>query len=118
MIYSCFLKVVREKALRRRAWYSLDRIERGIINLTIRLVDRIKSAKLMTEVAKILNKINNALKNPFIMHAKTYGIEKGKLIIKNAIKWENRMVLKWRLRDFSRFLAFIDYNNPIGWKNE
>lgn len=117
MIYSRFLKIIREKALRRRVWYSLDLVERGIINLTIRVVERIKSTHLMTEVVKILVKINDALKNPFIMHIKTFGVKKGKLIIENAVKWENKVVLEWRLRDFAKFLAFNNYNNPIGWKN-
>ena len=43
-----FLRTVRYQALRKRVWYrAIDDLERGIINLTVRVVEDVKSLTLI-----------------------------------------------------------------------
>ena len=52
-----FLGGLRRKALQKRVWYSaLDKVERGIITLSIRLIDSVQSATLGIEIVKITKK--------------------------------------------------------------
>ena len=58
MVSRDYLKEVRYAALRKRVWYRvLDRVERGIFNLTISVVERVQSEVLATEIVKILAKL-------------------------------------------------------------
>ena len=58
-----YLTSVKRKALRKGVWYStLDRVERGIISLTARLIDRVESEMLGVVLVKILVKLVKALK--------------------------------------------------------
>ena len=51
-------------ALRRGVWFrTLNRVERGIIDLTVRYVDNIKSAKLAKVVTAIIEKLQLAMEN-------------------------------------------------------
>ena len=62
-----YLKEVRYAALRKRVWYrALDRVERGIIDLTICVVEKVQSQVLAKELVKILVKLRDASKSAFI----------------------------------------------------
>ena len=46
------------RALRRRVWYrALDRIERGLLDLTIRWVDKVRSGLMARVLLRILVKL-------------------------------------------------------------
>jgi hypothetical protein len=54
----------KKSALRRGVWFrSLSRLERGIIDLTVRYVDRIKSTKLAKVVTAIIGKLQYAMES-------------------------------------------------------
>ena len=58
-----YLRSVRLAALRRRVWYRvLDRVERGIVDLTIVFVEKVQSQVLAKELVKILAKLRDASK--------------------------------------------------------
>jgi len=110
------LREVRSTALRRRVWYkALDGIERGIINLTISVVEGVKSPTLMREISKILVKLREALESAFTRHL-NYGSKKLVDIIKIALSFGNEEALKWGTDSFARLLTVNNYNNPVGWK--
>ena len=116
MFTRIFLVGWRQKALRRRIWYSsLDRVERGILSLAARVVDRIKSVVLGVELVKILGKLRDALKSPFARKMETYGLEKARTISKTAVEWGHRAAVGWA-HDFGfiRYLVALELNAPTG----
>jgi len=112
-----FLVGWRRKALRRRVWYSsLDRVERGILSLAARVVDRVESVVLGVVLVKILGKLRDALKGPFARKMETYGLEKARIISKTAVEWGHSAAVGWA-HDFGfiRYLAALELNAPSGW---
>jgi len=111
------LREARCTALRRRVWYkALDHIERGIVNLTISIVESVKSPMLMGEICKILFKLRRALKGAFSTHLDEYGAKKLMDIIRVALSFGNEEARSWGTVHFARLLAVNNYNNPVGWK--
>lgn len=111
------LREARGTALRRRVWYkALDGIERGIINLTINVVDSVKSPTLLRELSKILAKLREAFKSAFTRHLEGYGYRKLVDYIKVALSFGNEGALGWRTDSYAMLLAVNDYNNPVGWR--
>ena len=112
-----FLEGVRRKALRRKVWYSaLDRVERGILSLTSQVVDRVESRVLGVMLVKIIAKLKEALKSPFVKHVESYGLAKAQGLVEQALGFGCEAARGW-LQDkgFARYLAFIDFNKPSGW---
>jgi len=112
-----FLAGVRRKALRRRVWYSaLDRVERGILSLTSRIVDRVESRVLGVMLVKIIVKLKEALKSPFVKRMETYGVDMAGKLAEQAVEWGYGDVRGWVMdMGFSGYLTLLDFNKPSGW---
>src|SRR5260370_38456235 len=53
---------LKTRGLRRRLWYStLSRMERGLVDLTIRWVDKVRSGRMTETLMRILAKLAQAL---------------------------------------------------------
>ncbi len=112
-----FLGSLRRKALRRRVWHSaLDKVERGIITLSIRLIDSVQSATLGIEIVKITKKLRDALRSPFITYLETQSLIEAKKIANQAVEFGNTKAREW-IYDFgfTRYLTLLNYNKPAGW---
>ena len=105
------------RALRRRVLFSaLDREERGIMYLTMKLFDEIRNAKVGTIIVKILAKLQEALKGPFVRRMERYGVEKAWTMSKTAVSWGYGAAGEWaREVGFARYLTVLDFNAPSGW---
>jgi len=56
------LMVMKAKAMRSGAWFKvLKRIDRVLLDLTIKVIDNVRSAKLAKSVSDILGKLENAV---------------------------------------------------------
>lgn len=117
-ISQSFLKKIRKKAIRKRIWYkAIDSIDRGIVNLTINLVENIKSLTLLKVLKSILKKIKESHKSDFIKHCETYGLIKAEKIVKQAIDFGYEYATTWlSYRSFSQLLALNGMNDPHGWR--
>jgi hypothetical protein len=108
---------IKRKALRLKAWYKLNNIERTIIDLTIKCVDKIKSIKLKNVILKILNKIKEAIENDFLNKIYENGLKEIIKIIKIAYSWGNKNSLNW-IKDKS-FIFYLGIKNiyiPNIWR--
>jgi len=92
-----FLVALRTRALRRRLWFRvLDRVERGLVDLTIRWVDRVKSGRLAQVLVRILEKLARALDTGMggVM-------ERGRVLALRAsdvaVSWGNLVAFGWRI---------------------
>ncbi len=114
-ITGSYLKGVRGCALRKRVWYkTLDKLERGIVDLTIDLVESVKSVTLVREIAKILAKLGDAMKSGFTRHFEAVGREKMRYVVETARGFGNITCSSWCTDAFAMFLALNDYNDHAG----
>ena len=113
-----FLISVKRKALRKRVWYrSLDGIERGILSLAARVVERVDSEVLGVVLVKIIAKLNDDLKGVFVRRMETFGFRRIKKIIGMAQLWGNDSAGLWgRDVGFVRYLTIMCLNSKAGFE--
>jgi hypothetical protein len=94
-------------ALRRRVWFRfLNRVERGIIDLTVRYVGCIKSAKLAKLVTAIIEKLQITKENIFDNLVRTIGLPLAQKISSIAVSWGNLLACMWAKElEFAKFLV-------------
>jgi len=117
MLTNHLLLKIKRKAIRLKAWYKLNNIERAIIDLTIKCVNKIKSIKLKNIILKILNKIKEIFENDFLNKIYENGLKEIVKIIKIAYSWGNKNSLNW-IKDKS-FIFYLGIKNiyiPNIWK--
>ena len=111
------IRAARDTALRKRVWYrALDGVERGIVNLTIDLVERVKSLRLAGAIADILGKLEEALKSEFTRHVESFGYGKMRQVIAAAVRLGCTEALNWGCEGFARLLTLNNMYNPVGWR--
>lgn len=111
------LASIRNKALRKGVWYStLDRVERGIVSLTARLIDRVESEILGVELVKILAKLVKALKSGFVRHMEMFGLGRVFELSYLAVEWGSLVAKVWSLdMGFVGYVSMMDLNQPTGF---
>ena len=87
---------VRTRALRRGIWFRvLDRVERGLVDLTIRWVDRVKSGRLAQVLVRILEKLVRAMEGGMVRV-----LERGRALALRAsglaVSWGDGVAFGWR----------------------
>jgi benzoyl-CoA reductase/2-hydroxyglutaryl-CoA dehydratase subunit BcrC/BadD/HgdB len=108
---------IKHKALRLKIWYRLNNIERAIIDLTIKCVDKVKSKELKNIILKILNKIKEIFENKFLNKIYENGLKEIVKIVKIAYSWGNRNSLKWiKDKNFIFYLGIKKINVPNIWE--
>lgn len=107
-----FLVGIRRKALQRKVWFSsLDRVERGIINLAVRVVFRVKSVVLGVEIMKILDKLRCAMKGKFVRWMEKYGLYRAFELSRLSVKLGNENAKYWSSDSgFARYLTLLSHN--------
>ncbi len=87
---------LKTRALRRRVWFrALDRIERGLVDLTIRWVDTVRSGRLARVLVRILEKLVLALESRMVSAA-----VRGRVLAEGlsdlAVNWGYVAAYGWR----------------------
>jgi len=103
------LMKVRTRALRKGVWFrALSRVERSIVDLTIRCVERIHSRILMKTVAAILDKLLETLQEDYMKRVDRAGREIARKICEIANRWGNPYAWTWKYD--SNFIKFLGIN--------
>ena len=99
---------IKKVALRRGIWFrSLSRVERGIIDLTVRYVDNVKSSKLAKVLTAIMNKLESAMENKVDRLVRVVGLPLARKISVIAVGWGNHLASLWADDlSFAKFLVF------------
>jgi hypothetical protein len=87
---------VKTRALRKRVWYRvLDRVERGLLDLTIRWVDNVRSGRLTEMLLRILVKLARAMEQGM---ARVLAVGRGLALRASvlAVGWGNGQAYAWR----------------------
>lgn len=112
-----FLKRWWRRALRRRVLYTaLGKEERAYMYLTMRVLDEVRSVRVGRMILKILVKLREALKGPFVRMMEDYGVGKAWMMSKAAVGWGYSAAGGWaREVGFARYLTVNELNSPSGW---
>jgi hypothetical protein len=96
-------------ALRRGVWFRLlNRVERGILDLTVKYVNTIKSRKLAIVVTAIIGKLQSAIESTVDKLVRTIGLPLARKISNIAVSWGNRLASVWA--DDCSFAKFLVLN--------
>jgi hypothetical protein len=104
---------LKTKAIRSGAWFkALQRIDRVLFDLTIRVVDTIRSAKLAKSILALARKLEDAIKNSFSSRLRVIGLPLAQKISLTAQKIGNISAGGWAFdSSFAIFLAVMHVNN-------
>ncbi len=111
-----WLVSIRRRGLRQRVWFRiLSRAERGIVELTIRYIDEVRSAKLALAIGRIICKVFNASKSRFIEEADMVGRNLAEKISKIAVDWGYLVASDWKTN--SEFVRYLGINSAsVVWR--
>jgi len=103
---------VKTRALRLNIWFkALSKIERAILDLTLKCVERVRSHTLEAAISTIIEKILKAFECRFIIKAEKVGREIARQVCIIAEKWGNKDASTWKLDEgFIRFLGINAVN--------
>lgn len=104
---------MRRQALRNGVWYKvLDSVERAIINLVPKCVEKPKSKPLIDMLAKIIAKIQNASRRSMVDFVNQVGKPLARSLSRMAQKWGYKPAQEWAEDGgFSRYLAIVNMNS-------
>jgi len=105
---------IRAMAIRRGDWYRiLSKTERALLDLTIRIVRKIRSVVLSRILASIIEKLRIRTKGRFAVSFHTWGQPLAERVSRIAHRWGNTSAAKWSAdNNFVRFLTIMHINNP------
>jgi hypothetical protein len=108
-----FISVIKKCALRRGIWFrALSRVERGVLDLTTRYVDCIRSTQLAKVVTAILEKLKLATESVVDRLVRTVGFSLAQKISVVAVGLGNRSAILWAVDgEFARYLAVAHLNS-------
>jgi hypothetical protein len=107
------LTQAKKLALRRGVWFrTLNRIERAIIDLTVKCVDSIKSGRLAKMLTAIIDKLQSAMESIVDRLVRTIGVPLAEKISCVAAGWGNVSAESWASDlSFAAFLAMMHTSN-------
>lgn len=117
---SCFtltkqkLRKLKLQAVRRGVWFrGLSRVDRALVNLTIKVVDGVRSFTLAKALLSIIKKLEDAFESRVSHMLKEVGFPLARKLSLFAQKWGNNRAQNW-MHDvsFAKFLAIMHINNP------
>jgi hypothetical protein len=100
------------KAIRSGVWFkALPRIDRVLVDLTIKVSEEIRSSQLAKSIIAVLSKLENLLESKFNMFAKTIGRSLAEKASLTAQNWGNISAKEWSTDDsFAIYLAVTHSN--------
>jgi hypothetical protein len=111
--YCSELVALKRRSLRRGIWFRvLNGLERAQVDLTVRVVERVRSSVLARVLASIINKLSQALESRVSASIKTVGFPSALRLSRIAQSWGYESAEEW-IGDskFARFLAILHLNS-------
>ena len=102
------------KAMRSGVWFRvLPRIDRVLIDLTIRVAGSVRSFTLAKSILTIIRKLESIMESRFLRSVKEIGIPIARRLGLVAQRWGNGSAKGWESDgDFARYLAAMSFNEP------
>ena len=104
---------LRLKAMRAGVWYrALPRIDRVLIDLTIKVAETIRSPHLARSILSVVGKLESLLESKLQRAVREIGLPIAHRLSLFAQKWGNEAAEKWASDyDFARYWATIKLND-------
>ena len=112
------LSKIRVRAVRKGLWFRvLSRVERASIDLTLKVVKRIRSAVLANVLAKIVEKLMDAMETRVARLTREVGCGFAQKLSLIAQNWGNKSAEKWASDPrFIRYLVINYLNTPTSFR--
>ncbi len=100
------------KAMRGGVWYrALTRIDRVLVDLTIKVADSVRSANLARCILDVAGKLESALESRVARFVREFGFAIAYKLSLLALKWGNQAAVRWaRDPGFARYWAVMKLN--------
>ena len=107
------LAKLKTRAMRSGVWFkALRRIDRVLLNLTIRVVDYIRSAKLANSICALARKLENAMESGFSGRLRRIGLPLAQKTSLTAQRLGNQSAKSWAFdSSYAIFLAVMHVND-------
>jgi hypothetical protein len=105
---------LKSRALRSGAWFTvLRRVERVLVDLTVKIVDRVRSPVLARVLLSIMKKLEDASQSRVSRAIRETGFLYARKLSLLAQKWGNECAQNWAFDvSFARFIAIMHINSP------
>ena len=102
------------KAMRAGVWFrALPRIDRVLVDLTIKVTSNVSSVTLAKCILSIMRKLEGLLESKFVRAIREIGFSLACKLSLFAQKWGNILAKSWGSdMRFARFLAVMNLNEP------
>jgi hypothetical protein len=109
-----FLCNVKARSLRKRIWYkSLNAIERSLVDITMRVVDKVRSSKLANLLDGIVQRLEKDLENTFMKRALRAGAVLAERFARFAYSWGYVGAISWiKDRGYVLYLGISHMKSP------
>ena len=111
---------LRSKAKRAGVWFrALPRIDRVLVDLTIRVASSIRSATLAKNILAVTRKLEELLENRILRAFRSVALKLAQKLSLIAKKWGNTSARNWSSSvSFITFLAVMHINEPKTFKTQ
>jgi hypothetical protein len=105
---------LRSLAVRRGVWFRvLSRLDRGLVDLTLRMLHSIRSRTLATTLWSIMQRLVEALEGKVSWMMRQVGGPLAEKMSRIAQGWGNKSAREWaKDRGFIRYLTILSMNGP------
>jgi len=112
------LTKIKVRAMRRGFWFRvLSRIERASIDLTIKLVERVRSLLLAKMLTSVVKKLLEAMESRVASMMKTVGRSLAQKMSRTAQGWGNTSAAHWAADlGYAQYLTVMYINTPAMFK--
>jgi len=108
------LTKIKSRALRTRVWFrALSKVERAILDLTIKCVENVRSRVLEGTISTIINKILQSLEDAFLARAERIGQAIAETLCAIGERWGNKACSAWKCDKC--FIEFLGVNALNTW---
>jgi len=109
---------LRLKAMRAGVWFrALPRIDRALVDLTIKVASNIRSVTLAKNILAVTRKLEGFLESSLLRAFREVGLPLAQKLSLVAQKWGNTSAESWPSDvSFIKFLAVMHINEPKAFK--
>ena len=102
------------KAMRAGVWFkALPRIDRVLVDLTIRVAGTVRSFRLASNILTVIRKLESVMESRFLRAVRENGFSLARKLGLIAQKWGNANAENWESdKGFARYLAAMSLNEP------
>jgi hypothetical protein len=108
------LMKLRLKAMRSGVWFrSLSRIDRVLVDLTIKVAGTVRSFTLAKNIRAVIGKLESIMESRFLRAIKEVGVPIARRLCLIAREWGNTAAKEWESDEgFAKYLAAMSFNEP------